>query len=109
MGTTGHRLADGGSAMAEDILPRTFRDEDGLEWEVRAITPATKDRRAPVVRPDLANGWLLFTLGLERRRLAPLPSAWREASESQLEHWRRSAQPVASRGTDLDHMRRTRP
>jgi hypothetical protein len=95
--------------MAEQLVPRTFRDEDGLEWEVRAITPVTKDRRAPVVRPDLANGWLLFTLGLERRRLAPLPSQWREASESQLEDWRRTAQPVQQRLSDLGHSRRTRP
>jgi hypothetical protein len=97
MGMTGHPLADGGSGMIEEQLPRSFRDQHGLEWEVRAITPATKDRRAPVVRPDLANGWLLFTLGLERRRLAPLPSAWREASETQLERWRRSAEPVQPR------------
>jgi hypothetical protein len=96
--------------MAEELLlPRTFRDADGLEWEVRAITPATKDRRAPIVRADLANGWLLFTLGLERRRLAPLPSSWREASEKQLEDWRRTAQPVETRRTELGNSRRTRP
>jgi hypothetical protein len=94
--------------MTEELLPRTFRDENGLEWEVRAITPVMKDRRAPVVRADLANGWLLFTLGLERRRLAPLPSSWREASESQLEDWRRSAQPVQLRGSELGISRRTR-
>lgn len=87
--------------MTEPVQPRTFRDERGLEWEVRAITPATKDRRAPVVRADLANGWLLFTLGLERRRLAPLPTEWRDASESQLESWRRSAQPVEPRASEL--------
>jgi hypothetical protein len=95
--------------MTEEKLPRTFRDENGLEWEVRAITPATKDRRAPVVRADLANGWLLFTLGLERRRLAPLPSSWRKASDTQLEQWRRSAQPVQPRETELGKARRTRP
>ena len=93
--------------MTDELIPRTFRDENGLEWEVRAITPATKDRRAPVVRADLANGWLLFTLGLERRRLAPLPSAWRSASEAQLEDWRRSAEPVEARTTGLNINRRT--
>jgi hypothetical protein len=93
--------------MTDQLLPRTFRDEDGLEWEVRAITPVLKDRRAPVVRADLANGWLLFTLGLERRRLAPLPSSWREAPESQLESWRRSAQPVQPRQNEVDAGRRT--
>ena len=95
--------------MEEQIQPRTFRDERGLEWEVRAITPASKDRRAPVVRADLANGWLLFTLGLERRRLAPLPLEWREASESQLESWRRSAQPVQPSAGELIRSRRTLP
>ena len=95
--------------MTHEHLPRTFRDENGSEWEVRAITPATKDRRAPVVRADLANGWLLFTLGLERRRLAPLPSSWREATESQLEDWRRSAEPVEVRRAGLGSNRRTQP
>jgi hypothetical protein len=93
--------------MTEELIPRTFRDENGLEWEVRAITPATKNRRAPVVRADLADGWLLFTLGFERRRLAPLPSSWRSASEAQLEHWRRSAEPVEVRRTGLYNTRRT--
>ena len=95
--------------MTDELVPRTFRDESGLEWEVRAIRPATKDRRAPVVRADLANGWLLFTLGLERRRLAPLPSMWREASEEQLEDWRRSAERVEPRLSGLGRSRRTQP
>ena len=95
--------------MTDELLPRAFRDERGMTWEVRAIRPATKDRRAPVVRADLANGWLLFTLGLERRRRAPLPSSWREASEEQLEDWRRAAEPVKALPSELDKRRRTLP
>lgn len=73
---------------------RSFHDELDQPWEVRAIRPAGTDRRAPVVAEDLANGWLLFTLGLERRRLAPLPPGWQNADESQLKRWCADASPV---------------
>jgi hypothetical protein len=95
--------------MGEQIQPRTFRDEQGKEWEVRAIKPATKDRRAPVVRSDLANGWLLFTVGLERRRLAPLPSDWREATEDELNRLCKHAERVEVRLGELGRARRARP
>ena len=80
--------------MEAEIGPRTFRDARDMEWEVRAITPAHHDRRAPVVRADHANGWLLFTLGLERRRLAPLPPNWNEAGEADLKRWCETAERV---------------
>lgn len=84
--------------MEGEIRVRSFRDERDLEWEVRAITPARHDRRAPVVRADHANGWLLFTLGLERRRLAPPPPGWDQASELQLKQWCENAERVQPSG-----------
>lgn len=80
--------------MGAEIGPRTFKDERDMEWEVRAIKPAIRDRRAPVVRADHANGWLLFTLGLERRRFAPLPPNWNEAGEAELKRWCATAERV---------------
>ena len=82
--------------MEAEIGPRTFRDERDEEWEVRAITPAFRDRRAPVVRADHANGWLLFTLGLERRRFAPLPPNWNEVDDAELKRWCETAERVQS-------------
>src|SRR3954470_15681827 len=74
--------------------PRVFRDEREQRWEVRAIHPTQRERRSNFVRPDFANGWLLFTLGLERRRFAPLPPGWHNAPESQLAEWCASAKRV---------------
>ncbi len=79
--------------MTEPAL-RTFSDEENREWEVRAIRPAHTERRARLVSADLANGWLLFTLGLERRRLAPLPPGWHQATDTQLLRWCVEADPV---------------
>lgn len=84
--------------MDERTVVRAFRDARDMEWEVRAIKPATRDRRAPVVRADHANGWLLFTLGLERRRLAPLPPGWDQASEEDLKRWCERAERVQATG-----------
>jgi hypothetical protein len=74
---------------------RTFRDELNREWEVRAVHEALTERRIRLLpRPELAQGWLLFRAGDERRRLAPLPPLWFVATESQLTRWWDDADPV---------------
>lgn len=78
----------------EEFTLRVFWDERNCPWEVRAIQPPDTERRARLLPPAHANGWLLFSLGEERRRLAPLPADWREASEAQLERWWQEAHPV---------------
>jgi hypothetical protein len=82
--------------MEDEVQLRTFRDEQNQEWEVRAIRPHLVDRRRRLLADDLANGWLLFTLGMERRRLAPLPPGWHEATETQLVRWCEDAEHVAA-------------
>jgi hypothetical protein len=82
--------------MEDELQLRTFRDERDREWEVRAIRPRQTDRRRHLVADDLANGWLLFTLGMERRRLAPLPPGWHQASETQLVRWCADAEQVVT-------------
>src|SRR6476620_4846442 len=89
------RHADGGLEMGDEMQLRTFRDERDQEWEVRAIKPLPTDRRRRLIADDFANGWLLFTLGMERRRLASLPPGWHQASESQLVRWCADAEQVA--------------
>ena len=84
--------------MADDISIRVFRDELDREWEVRAVREDLTERRMRLLpRPELANGWLLFRLGEERRRLAPLPPGWFVATDVQLTRWCDDAEP-ATRG-----------
>jgi hypothetical protein len=74
---------------------RTFRDSDNREWEVRAIQGQLTERRTRLLpRPELAQGWLLFTCGDERRRFDVLPPGWILASDSLLCRWCEDASPV---------------
>ena len=74
--------------METETCVRTFRDELNREWEVRAIRDSLTERRQQLLpRPELAQGWLLFCLGEERRRLAPLPPGWFVATDTQLIRW----------------------
>jgi len=84
--------------MDNETCVRTFRDELDREWEVRAVRDSLTERRQRLLpRPELAHGWLLFCLGEERRRLAPLPPGWFVANDVQLMRWCDDAES-ASRG-----------
>ncbi len=84
---------------------RTFRDDEGREWEAWEVVPtaverrmardgsrrsaAAQDRRrvqeARVLVPEeLQFGWLAFQSGAERRRLAPIPDDWVEMTAEEL-------------------------
>ena len=106
---------------------RTFADSRGVTWEVWDVVPgrlmlsardhrAGADRRAPQsephppaderrkgmdrrasLAPRLRHGWLAFRGGEERRRLAPIPPDWEQATEEELERYCRSADPVTTR------------
>lgn len=81
---------DGG----EDSV-RTFRDGGNRVWEVRAIQEQLTERRTRLLpRPELANGWLLFTSGKERRRFDALPPGWTLATDALLSRWCDDAAPV---------------
>jgi len=74
---------------------RIFRDSGDREWEVRAIQEQLTERRTRLLpRPELAQGWLLFTSGDERRRFDALPPGWRLASDALLCRWCEDAAPV---------------
>jgi hypothetical protein len=80
---------------AEVVSQPRFVDETERDWEVREIRePILSERRHLFIRPEYANGWLLFTSGEERRRLAPLPPGWRFATQDQLRAWCREAIPA---------------
>jgi len=94
---------------------REFRDQRGQLWEVWDVIPERRDRRSgldrrrspretfdrrkmrvlsAVITGDLAKGWLVFASPKERRRYAPLPERWIEASEAQLNLWCETARPI---------------
>jgi hypothetical protein len=73
----------------------TFLDGTSRRWEVREISqPLLPDRARVLAPPEFSSGWLLFTCGAERRRLAPLPPGWRQAPEAQLRQWCDDASPA---------------
>jgi hypothetical protein len=51
--------------------------------------------------PILANGWLAFESGDERRRLAPIPSEWEKLPDDQLRALWRQAQQLPPRRKGL--------
>lgn len=82
---------------------RRFQDDVGIEWEVREICDPTLSvvPQRLLRQPAFGNGWLLFTCGTERRRLAPYPTDWHGLSEYELQCWCRRAQPAQA--PRLDH------
>jgi hypothetical protein len=83
---------------------RVLTDTAGSSWQVWSVFPMGQ-RSAPVltVAPQYASGWLAFErVGpaegtAEKRRLAPIPERWVEASESELLALLAQATPVAQR------------
>jgi hypothetical protein len=58
---------------------REFVDAAGVRWRVWSTVPYSSG-----VAGTMRQGWLTFEAGTERRRLAPIPSAWELASEDDL-------------------------
>jgi hypothetical protein len=87
-----------------------FTDAEQRGWEVRAIRdPLLPERRARLLNPAYAQGWLLFTCGEERRRYAPVPPDWSTASEAQLREWCAGATLVAGLPVPARHSVATTP
>jgi hypothetical protein len=79
---------------------REFQDSAGLTWTVWETYPS----RPEVMDQLWRGGWLTFENGTARRRLAPIPKGWTEASPSRLELMCKSAEPTRrdtpARGTE---------
>jgi hypothetical protein len=95
------------------VAHRTFTDLDGVDWEVWDVYPgwadrrhgndrrdadraARRDRRALLgkrigVRAELAEGWLCFRGGGEKRRVVPIPRGWEELDAAELSRLAHSA------------------
>jgi hypothetical protein len=80
---------------------RTFESPDGATWSVWEVIPDRvsefRSTHGSHLPRDMADGWLCFDCGTEKRRLAPLPANWQERSEEDLRFWCRAAVPVRVR------------
>jgi hypothetical protein len=60
---------------------REFIDGSGTLWTVWSTVPGSRSS----VPESLREGWLTFESPTERRRLAPIPRNWEEASSEKLQ------------------------
>ena len=66
---------------------REFRDSEGQEWRVWAVTPGMASPSSQKYLGELRNGWLAFEAlsGAARRRLVNFPPNWIGMNDQQLE------------------------
>ena len=72
---------------------REFTDSKGVTWRVWATFPVHVSATAAAFR----EGWLTFQSGATRRRIAPVPPNWQDASASRLELVCANAELVSDR------------
>lgn len=72
---------------------REFTDSAGMPWRVWSTLPA----RGAVFDDTLKGGWLTFESADTRKRLAPIPRGWEEASVEKLDLMCRAAEIVRRR------------
>lgn len=71
---------------------RTFRDADGSLWQAWDTLPEK------IVSNTLEGGWVTFQREGEKRRLAPIPLYWANASDDELRVLLARAKPVGPVG-----------
>jgi hypothetical protein len=74
---------------------RTITDSAGVAWTVFEVRKQGGSAERWSYLPDeFGSGWLCFESSVSKRRLAPIPTQWREFSEPQLAHLLAQAKPV---------------
>jgi hypothetical protein len=80
---------------------RTFESPDGTTWTAWEVIPAQvsefRSTHGSHLPRQMAEGWLCFDCGSEKRRLCPLPPTWEGSTEAQLWFLCRAAEPVRAR------------
>ena len=81
------------------MAERVFTTPDGTRWHAWDVLPSHHtDWSAKALRrlpSQLAEGWLCFEAGGEKRRLHPIPTGWEREPDSRLsEHCRRAERVV---------------
>ena len=67
------------------MTARSFEDSSGVIWEVFEVHRTSEAPRG--VSSGLEKGWLSFVSDSGKRRLAPIPTVWREATDLELEQF----------------------
>jgi hypothetical protein len=84
---------------------RSFDSPNGITWTAWEVIPGQvsefRSGFGSHLPRQMAEGWLCFDCGSEKRRLAPLPANWAERTEAELWFLCRAAEPVrAGAGCD---------
>jgi hypothetical protein len=74
-------VPDAGSASSS--AHRIFVDASGVQWDACAIHPSSPVGRVQLPEP-YRSGWLYFESATQKRRLSPIPDAWRTESDDTL-------------------------
>jgi hypothetical protein len=116
---------------------RTFLDSAGNEWLAFDVVPREDERRhlsrrspdeSPTAADDrrdddrrftvggrsplvtaVAEGWLCFEHGTDRRRLFPIPADWQRCTDAELEAFCHAARPVRREATNLEETLQAEP
>ena len=96
--------SSGNEWLAFDVIPRTDERRRLDRRASRAMRSQPEDRRdadrrftvggRSLLAGGVADGWLCFERGTERRRLCPIPARWPRCSDVELESYCQSARPV---------------
>lgn len=83
------------------MAARTFEAPDGTTWTAWAVIPGQvsefRSTSGSHLPRQMADGWLCFDCGTEKRRLVPLPGNWAERTNAELWFLCRAAEPVRAR------------
>lgn len=70
------------------MAARSFSDPDGRVWQAWHVDPSDHvdwpERARRHLPANMAEGWLCFESGTEKRRLRPVPAGWASGSEDDL-------------------------
>lgn len=84
---------------------RTFESPDGITWTAWEVIPGQvsefRSTHGSHLPRQMAEGWLCFDCGSEKRRLYPLPANWAERTEAELWFLCRAAEPVRARASSV--------
>lgn len=73
---------------------RTITDAAGTQWTVFEVRKQSGGQRWSYLPEEYGQGWLCFESTVSKRRLTPIPSQWREASDDDLVRFLGQAQTV---------------
>jgi hypothetical protein len=85
--------------VSVDNPHRVFEDIRGIRWHAFAVHPSSE--RSALPEPYRA-GWLAFESENEMRRVAPIPSNWKEVSVDELRELCHKAEVAPKRVNSID-------